>query len=172
MGTCPVGRHCGSRRSLRQIGRSPRHVQYRLLSETQCRERLPRPPRRGGRAREQCQVRRREGRTGRCRGRQTPRRTRQRNRRRLQRRAIASRPRQTERRHGGETGRSRSRRQPHHQSANVIKSTRKAEKRVKELEGTLEDERKAAQSSVASVELTTNKMKLLRVQLEDADAQI
>merc|ERR1711964_575609 len=57
-------------------------------------------------------------------------------------------------------------------SANVLKQARKAEKKTKEVEVSLEEERRAGKSAIDNLELVTNKMKLLRVQLEDAEAQI
>jgi len=57
-------------------------------------------------------------------------------------------------------------------SANVLKQTRKAEKRVKEVEAALEDEKRSSKASYDNFELVTNKMKLIRIQLEDAEAQI
>jgi len=57
-------------------------------------------------------------------------------------------------------------------SANVLKQARKAEKKTKEVEASLDEERRAGKSAIDNLELVTNKMKLLRVQLEDAEAQI
>merc|ERR1712121_125278 len=57
-------------------------------------------------------------------------------------------------------------------SADIIKTARKAEKKVKEVETQLDEERKAAAGNASAGEVLKTKIQTLRFQLDESDAAL